>query len=119
MECFSGPFTDDKQMAQFVIHSALNIKTIESIFGQKYDTIKLITESKSTILDQRIKSNSVHISTNFIFKKIDLTKEPIEKWIIFVSIGAGILILILITLVLIKVSLDFCQKNHLKLYLFH
>ncbi|CAG2105990.1 unnamed protein product [Medioppia subpectinata] len=90
MECFAGPFTSDKQMAKFFVHSALNIKTIESIFGKKYDTIKLRVQSKAIISDSRIVSKVEQISTDFVFKRIDLKPEPIAKWIIFVSIAVGL-----------------------------
>ena len=104
MRCFAGPFTNERQSTKFLIHSALKIKTIESIFGQKYDQIELMVKTKANILDQRIDSNPTQISTVFLFKRLDLKKEAIDYWIIIVSIGAGILILFIIIAILWKVS---------------
>ena len=104
MRCFAGPFTNERQSTKFLIHSALKIKTIESIFGQKYDKIELMVKTKANILDQRIDSNPTQISTVFLFKRLDLKKEAIDYWIIIVSIGAGILILFIIIAILWKVS---------------
>ncbi|CAG2123488.1 unnamed protein product, partial [Medioppia subpectinata] len=42
------------------------------------------------------------ISTDFVFKRIDLKPEPIAKWIIFVSIAVGLVILAIITIILLK-----------------
>ncbi|XP_054157684.1 integrin alpha-9-like [Oppia nitens] len=106
MECFAGPFTGDKlSMAQFIIHSALDIETIESIFDTKYDKINFVVKSSASILDSKIdvqKDGDQEVSTSFVFKQIHLKPEPIKNWIIFLSIGTGILILILITLILLK-----------------
>lgn len=108
LQCYAGPFKHDKQVAQFILYSGINITSIESVYGKEYGTINLILESSAQILDQQISdSNDYMTSTNFIFKRVDLSVEPIQKWIIFVSVGVGLLILILIVIVLIKVRLIF------------
>lgn len=109
MRCFAGPFGNDRQSVGFSVESQLNIKTIEAIFGKKYDSIDLIVRSKANILDANIVSNSVVISTNFAFKRLSHKKEWIDLWIIIASIAAGVVLLVAIVFVLWK--LGFFMRN--------
>ncbi len=109
MECYAGPFKQDKQIAQFILNSGINISSIESVYGKNYDTIKLILNSNSIILDKQLlglDNYEFFTSTTITFKRLDLSVKPIEKWIIFISAGIGFLIFILIVIVLIKVCFD-------------
>lgn len=107
MQCYAGPFRNDKQVAQFILHSALSINVVESLFGQNYGSIKLILDLYAKILDDQIigsVNELTHSSNvNVIFRREPFS-ETIEKWIVFVSIAIGVFILILIVLALVKVT---------------
>ncbi|RWS24668.1 Integrin alpha-9-like protein [Leptotrombidium deliense] len=102
--CRIGPFKAGYHVGIFNLHSALNISTIESVFGSHFKAIDLSIEAKAQIIDAVINR-----SNDFYFDSIDLIirfrkmrqRLKLQLWILAISAASGLFIFVLMLLALI------------------
>ncbi|GFV68861.1 integrin alpha-4 [Trichonephila clavipes] len=107
IQCSASPFSDTRKFAKITISVLVNISILNDVLDPWYQ-IEFITGGEVLIREDGSGVNPKHhhpdktVVRTVIVSSALRESEEIAQWIIFVSIGVGILLLLIILILLIK-----------------
>lgn len=107
IHCVAGPFPDDQKFTRIVIATQVDL-TVLSRNWEFWSTIEFTTSGKifmhgANIQPQNHHPDEVTVKSLILLPSLP-SPEKVANWIIFVSIGVGILLLLIILIVLCKIG---------------
>lgn len=107
IHCVAGPFPDDQKFTRIVIVTQIDLPVLSRTW-ESWSTIEFVTSGKIFMNGANIQPLT-HRPDEVMVKSLILRPglpppKPVEKWIIFVSIGVGILLFVIILIILIKIG---------------
>ncbi|KFM74996.1 hypothetical protein X975_18965, partial [Stegodyphus mimosarum] len=107
IQCSASPFSDIRKFARIAVSVQVNLSVLNEVLDPWY-RIEFFTKGEVFIRDDKadVQPKNHHPDVTAVKTVIVYPGPPpseeIAQWIIFVSIGAGILLLIVILILLIK-----------------